>query len=74
MMQPLLSSNEKKVLKVIRDKPLPIEVVAEYAGISPEATLQAGYMLAEKGLAEVHPHTITTFSLTEEGHTYAKEG
>lgn len=72
--QPILSPNEKKLLKSLTLSASPLRELANATGLSPEAVLQAAYMLQEKGLAQVHERIAETFFLTEEGMQHAHEG
>lgn len=72
--QLVLTPNEKKVLRSLQSRYASIDELANAVGISPEAVLQASYMLQEKGLADVMEKATDVFYLTEEGKRYAQEG
>ena len=73
-MEDVLSPNEKKVLKSLSSSEKRIEEIAKETGLSKEATLQASYMLDDKGLAKVNERKRIFFRLTKEGEEYARKG
>jgi len=70
----MLSENDAKVLKAISEGKSDPQAIAEDLGMKVEAVRASADLLSENGLTKVAKSVDETFSLTEEGAKYAREG
>jgi len=70
-----LTTNEKRVLLALNKAKFanPQKLAAE-SGLQIDAAMQATFLLAKKGLADIKEKMLTLYSLTPEGELYAREG
>ncbi|MCQ8894369.1 MAG: phenylalanine--tRNA ligase subunit alpha [Methanolinea sp.] len=70
-----LSPNEKRLLIVLeRVKSADPATLAAEMGVTQEAVIQYAHLLADRGLCTVDREVTTTYTLTEEGKQYARDG
>jgi phenylalanyl-tRNA synthetase alpha chain len=70
-----LTSNEKNVLIALENlKDASPDELAEKSEMKMETSMQAAFLLEEKGLAQVDETVTEIFELTDEGKKYAQEG
>ena len=70
-----LTPNERRVLSALSDLKVTIpKELAEKSDLNPDALMQSAFLLEEKGLAEIREFVVETYTLSEEGKKYAKEG
>jgi phenylalanyl-tRNA synthetase alpha chain len=70
----MLSESDARVLKAISEGYSDSQAIADQLGMKVEAVRASADALGEQGLVRVFKSVEETFSLTEEGTTYAKEG
>ncbi|OPX61957.1 MULTISPECIES: phenylalanine--tRNA ligase subunit alpha [unclassified Methanoregula] len=70
-----LTQNEKRLLAVLeKEKKADAPHIAGLLGATPEAVVQWGHLLEDKGLAAVERIVVKEFTFTDEGKTYAQNG
>ncbi len=70
-----LTANEKRVLLALsKAKSADPQKLAAESGLQIDAAMQAAFLLAKKGLANIAEETLTLYSPTPEGELYAREG
>lgn len=70
----LTASEERVLLALSKVKSADPQKLAAASGLQVDAAMQAAFLLAKKGLANVAEETLTLYSLTPEGESYARQG
>lgn len=70
-----LTNNEKKVLLALNElEAAEVKNIVEISGLNGDASMQAVFLLVEKGLAKVVEKSFELYGLSAEGKAYAEDG
>jgi len=70
-----LTNNEKKVLLALSElETAELKDIVEIADLNADASMQAAFLLEERGLAQVDEESFELYGLTDEGKEYAQAG